>query len=102
MKLPADPQEEKNLAFPTRRGLLYYPAEGREIFLLPSKSLANEDCHNSVNEKPIHFELPLSPVDFLFVAVPPNSHLSSIKECSCPLFPGLACSFLLWLVCPKL
>lgn len=62
------------------------------LFELFKNSAKRRDCHNSANEKPLHFELPVSS-NGLFVTAPSNSSFPYIKEYFSPSFSGLACSF---------
>ena len=61
-------------------GLFYYPAGRRRIFSLTFKSLVTERLlFDSANEKPLHFELPVSSRE-LFVYNSPSQFLILYKR----------------------
>lgn len=60
-------------------------------FLLAWQLASQRDCHNSGNEKPLDFELPVYSNGFLSVTTPLD-FLSPVKEES-SLFSGLAHGF---------
>ena len=70
----------------------YHPAGGRKNFSLPCNSPTNERLPHSANEKPRHFELPVSSNGpFVYnKTAPPSSPFSTIKEHLPRLFLDLA------------
>lgn len=78
--------------------ILYYPSrrkKGSPPPLTPRPPAAQpvRDCHNSANDSPLCFQLPVYPNGFFVYNSPPNLLLSSVKEHSYPLFGTLASDF---------
>jgi len=61
----------------------------------PATAPPMRDCHNSANEKPLYFELPVYSKGLFVYNTPPYFSLSSVKEHSSLLFSGLAYGFAL-------
>lgn len=79
---------------PCKSLLLNYLSRRKKGFLFfLATAQPMRDTHSLANEKPWHFQLPVYTNVFFVIITPPNSHPSSTKEDSSPLFGRIVCGF---------